>query len=186
MRPHLLALPLLMLVLALPAAGQDVHEPPQVVLRGIPFQMTIAGGSTPSEWWEVRDATGAILAAGTVLAGSEAVARDLVVDAKAQLPLSVVIGSVTVEVAPTLTSGWFSILPPLLAIVLALLFREVVTALFAGVWLGALAVAGFDPIAATGRVTQVEIVTSSGHDIPQWHAQGKWNRREYFSKSRIR
>jgi Na+/H+ antiporter NhaC len=166
MRPHLLALPLLMLVLALPAAGQDVHEPPQVVLRGIPFQMTIAGGSTPSEWWEVRDATGAILAAGTVLAGSEAVARDLVVDAKAQLPLSVVIGSVTVEVAPTLTSGWFSILPPLLAIVLALLFREVVTALFAGVWLGALAVAGFDPIAATGRVIDqfvVPAVADSDH-----------------------
>jgi Na+/H+ antiporter NhaC len=166
MRPHLLALPLLMLVLALPAAGQDVHEPPQVVLRGIPFQMTIAGGSTPSEWWEVRDATGAILAAGTVLAGSEAVARDLVVDAKAQLPLSVVIGTVTVEVAPTLTSGWFSILPPLLAIVLALLFREVVTALFAGVWLGALAVAGFDPIAATGRVIDqfvVPAVADSDH-----------------------
>ena len=47
--------------------------------------------------------------------------------------------------------GWLSLLPPLIAIVLALLFREVVVSLFAGVWLGALLLNGFDPLAATLR-----------------------------------
>ncbi len=47
--------------------------------------------------------------------------------------------------------GWTSLLPPLLAIVLALVFREVVTALFFGVWLGALLFADLNPIAATLR-----------------------------------
>lgn len=47
--------------------------------------------------------------------------------------------------------GWTSLLPPLLAIVLALVFREVVTALFFGVWLGALFFADLNPIAATLR-----------------------------------
>jgi Na+/H+ antiporter NhaC len=158
MRQLLPVLPLLLLLIGTPVAAQDVSEPPDVVLRGVPFQLTIAGGSEPSSWWEVRAATGEVLAAGTVGAGSDALARDLVVESDDQLPLSVLVGDATVEVDPTLTSGWFSILPPILAIALALLFREVVSALFAGVWLGALAVAGFNPIAATGRLIDQFIV----------------------------
>jgi Na+/H+ antiporter NhaC len=37
---------------------------------------------------------------------------------------------------------WLSILPPLIAIVLALLFKEVVVSLFAGIWVGAFIVGG--------------------------------------------
>ncbi len=45
--------------------------------------------------------------------------------------------------------GWLSLLPPLLAILLALVTREVVLSLFAGVWLGALFLADFSPLAGT-------------------------------------
>ncbi len=55
-------------------------------------------------------------------------------------------------------AGWMSIVPPLLAIVLALVFREVVISLFAGVWVGALWVAGYDPLAATLRVADTFVV----------------------------
>ena len=47
--------------------------------------------------------------------------------------------------------GWLSLLPPLLAILLALVFREVVLSLFAGVWLGALLLNGWNPFTATLR-----------------------------------
>ncbi|MEN8374088.1 MAG: Na+/H+ antiporter NhaC family protein [Gemmatimonadota bacterium] len=47
--------------------------------------------------------------------------------------------------------GWLSILPPLAAIAAALVFREVVISLFAGVWLGALFLADWNPFAATLR-----------------------------------
>ena len=47
--------------------------------------------------------------------------------------------------------GWLSLLPPILAIVLALIFREVILSLFAGIWLGALLLNGFDPLTATLR-----------------------------------
>ena len=47
--------------------------------------------------------------------------------------------------------SWTSLLPPIVAIVLALVFKEVVTALFFGVWLGALLHTGFNPILATMR-----------------------------------
>lgn len=41
--------------------------------------------------------------------------------------------------------GWVSVLPPALAIGLALAFRQVIPALLAGVWIGAWAVHGFGP-----------------------------------------
>jgi Na+/H+ antiporter NhaC len=45
---------------------------------------------------------------------------------------------------PAVAGSWVSITPPLLAIVLALVFRQVIPALFLGVWLGAWAINGFD------------------------------------------
>jgi Na+/H+ antiporter NhaC len=45
--------------------------------------------------------------------------------------------------------GWLSLLPPLLAIALALITREVVLSLFAGIWLAALLLMNYNPITAT-------------------------------------
>jgi Na+/H+ antiporter NhaC len=45
--------------------------------------------------------------------------------------------------------GWLSLIPPLVAIALALITREVVLSLFAGVWIGALALMGFNPLTGT-------------------------------------
>lgn len=42
--------------------------------------------------------------------------------------------------------GWLSILPPLIAILLALIFRQVLVALFAGVFTGALIIHGYNPV----------------------------------------
>ncbi len=76
------------------------------------------------------------------------------------VPISTGLGSVTTEVEGTrlfrLADGegpdparlrqiplWLSIVPPLLAILLALLFKEVVVSLFAGIWVGAFIAGGF-------------------------------------------
>jgi Na+/H+ antiporter NhaC len=49
------------------------------------------------------------------------------------------------EATPPAAAGtWISILPPLLAIALALAFHQVIPALFIGLWLGAWAIRGFD------------------------------------------
>ena len=45
--------------------------------------------------------------------------------------------------APALAATWVSLAPPLLAIALALILRQVIPALFAGVWLGAWVINGF-------------------------------------------
>jgi len=45
--------------------------------------------------------------------------------------------------------SWISLLPPLVAIALALITREVILSLFAGVWIGALFLMNYDPFAGT-------------------------------------
>jgi Na+/H+ antiporter NhaC len=52
---------------------------------------------------------------------------------------------------------WISLIPPLVAIGLALITREVVLSLFAGIWVGALFVVGFNPFSGTAHTLQVMI-----------------------------
>jgi Na+/H+ antiporter NhaC len=158
-------------LLALPphAAAQDVRESPSVVLSGVPFQVTLAAGAAATVY-EVRTAGGAALARGSLEAFGSATASGLVVRSRQDLPLTVVFGDTQKHLSPTLVPGWYSLVPPLVAIALALLIREVVTALFAGVWLGALAVAGFDPLAATWRVIDRFVVPALG-DLEGGHVQ---------------
>jgi len=47
-----------------------------------------------------------------------------------------------------LLPGWISIIPPLVAIGLALIFKDVLVSLFLGIFVGALALAGWNPFAA--------------------------------------
>lgn len=56
--------------------------------------------------------------------------------------------------------AWTSILPPLLAIVLALLFRHVLVALALGVWLGAFLISGFSPWGSFTRFLDTYIVNA--------------------------
>ncbi len=133
------------------AAAQEVSDAPKVVLGGLPFTLEVTGGTDDSLWYEVRNAGNTLLGSGTVAAGATASVADLVVAGRDELPLSVLIGDTTHQVRPPFAPGWFSLVPPLVAILLALLFKEVITALFAGIWLGALAVAGYNPFSALWR-----------------------------------
>jgi Na+/H+ antiporter NhaC len=60
---------------------------------------------------------------------------------------------------------WISILPPLVAIALALITREVIISLFAGVWIGALFIAGWNPFVgtATALETLVKVASDNEH-----------------------
>jgi len=58
--------------------------------------------------------------------------------------------------------GWTSLLPPLVAIGLALATREVVLSLFTGLWLGAFLLAGYDPV--SGTLTSLDYVVNGLSD----------------------
>ncbi len=135
--------------LAAPSQAHLDVSGPRTVLTDVPFRLAFA---TPElgdavEWRVLRGRDDEVLAAGVAAPGAD-VEVELRIDGRADMPLRVVVAGVSGEFSSLVLPGWFSLLPPLLAIALALIFREVVIALFAGVWLGAFFVAGLNPIAA--------------------------------------
>ena len=165
---RLLVAAALSVALTAPASlsAQTVEKAPTVILDGIPFSVTIAGDSTRSVEYEIRTAKGVSIASGTIAAEAEVEVTGLVVESRDELPLEVHMGGTTESVSATFTPGWFALAPPIVAIALALIFKEVLTALFAGVWLGALAMMGWNPLAATARVIDtfaVPALVADGH-----------------------
>ena len=57
----------------------------------------------------------------------------------------------TIEAPDHRIPGFLSILPPLFAIILAIALRQALLALFAGIWLGALFIHGYNPLSALLR-----------------------------------
>ncbi len=67
-------------------------------------------------------------------------------------------GAQTGEGRVRVIPAWWSLLPPLLAIALALLLRQVVLALLGGVWLGAWLIAGGEPFTPLLRVVDTYLL----------------------------
>ena len=152
-----------------PDAAQVINAP-KVILGGVPFTLELQGDAGAALDYEVRDAQGTVLGSGSIGAGGTATVSGLVVSTRNGLPLTVQLGQVSEELSRPFAPGWFSLAPPVLAILLALLFKEVITALLAGVWLGALAVAGYNPLSAAWRTIDLYAVSAIA-DVDGGHTQ---------------
>ena len=152
-----------------PDASQVV-DAPKVILGGVPFSLDLQGDAGVAVDYEVRDAQGTVLGSGSVGVDGTATVSGLVVSGRNRLPLTVRLGQVSAEVSRPFAPGWFSLAPPIVAILLALVFKEVITALLAGVWLGALAVAGYNPLSAVWRTIDLYAVPALG-DVEGGHTQ---------------
>jgi Na+/H+ antiporter NhaC len=148
-------------------------EAPKVVLTGVAFDLalTLRDGEPPLEVVVVaRD--GRELARGGITPGAPLALGNLSVSGSEEMPLAVRIAGAAgtpgddatlATVDPMLLPGWTSLLPPLIAILMALVFREVVTSLFVGVWLGAFFYAGLNPIAAFLRAMDRFVAPALAH-----------------------
>ena len=60
--------------------------------------------------------------------------------------------------------GWYSILPPVLAIVLAIWTKQVILSLFAGIWIGSTILVGFNPVSgvASGIDSVIHVFSDVG------------------------
>ena len=125
--------------------AQDIEiEGPEVFLRDIPFVLTLsAPSSLEPVQVVVRLADGTVVRDTTIAPLGSVVITPVVVSNAAQAPLTVETAGGTITFDRPSYPGWVSLLPPLVAIVLAFAFREVVTSLFAGIWVGCLFLAGF-------------------------------------------
>ena len=122
-------------------SGGLTLDAPQVVLDGIPFSVDIEAAGAPP------DSNTEIVVAGESYEASfsegTATVEDIVVDQTGDVPIALAAGGEQVaEQTANAIPGWLSILPPLLAIGIALAFRQVVAALFLGIYLGAVLVYG--------------------------------------------
>ena len=167
-----------LLVLSLLGFGMTVRaEPPDVRSGAPPLEITLPkvalSGLTSSVSakataflgvaetpLEIRDASGSVVAGGMLVSGTGA-SIDLE-EVRSSGPYRVFLPELYdegVSFELRVIPGWLTLLPPLLAIVLALLFRQVVPALVAGVWAGAWIVSG-GPFVGLLRTVDGYVITA--------------------------
>jgi Na+/H+ antiporter NhaC len=156
---------LLLGALAPAAAAAPRAELPRVVLHEVPFTLKVSDPDlAPGDTLDLRVTAGADVREVRVPAGEAVEVKELALARGEDLRLSWNGG----EAHPPVHSlpGWTSLLPPLVAILLAVLFRQVVLALLAGVWLGAVLVFQVDPFTGLLRAMDTYVSGSlqdSGH-----------------------
>ena len=135
------------------AHSQQIElEGPAVFLRGVGFSITMtAPAATAPVRVTARFADGRLLVDTVIDPGSSVVLGDVVVERGSAAPLSFTAGGEISRMDRPLFPGWVSILPPLVAIGLALILREVIISLFAGIWIGCLFLSGYNPLTAVFR-----------------------------------
>ena len=161
----------MLLVLVSRGQNEGAVEVPDPVLTGVEFSVSVPGDSSLTEAGtptvRVGDATHAL----SYDAENETwTAEGVTVPSSGAATVEVEAGGTTLRSASTRAlPGWLSILPPLLAIGMALLYRRVVPALFFGVWVGAFIAVGFTPWGAfkglldTFQVYVLNALADSGH-----------------------
>jgi Na+/H+ antiporter NhaC len=148
-------------------------EAPAFAVAGVPFSVrviSVRGAAGGAIHFEGRVLRGDELVGSVVQAASEnggpVTLEELVAPDAGLAVVEVRAGAVRHQAEVRVLSGTLTILPPLLAIALAIVFRQVLLALLAGVWLGAFLVTGLRPLAAALRVVDryiLQALTDTGH-----------------------
>ncbi len=152
------------------SAQEIVLTGPDVFLKGTRFTVTV---SAPSALQPVpfvlRLGDGTVVADTTIDPLGTVTLHDVIVENASQVPLQAEAGGGIVTLARPVLPGLVSVLPPIVAIVLALVLREVLVSLFAGIWLGCLFLVGYNPIKAVfmagGDVARGEVANADNASI---------------------
>ena len=168
---------------SVPSAGlatspQDTPAPevrvvsPAVALTGVGFDIDVELAEGAPARFRLLTSDGRELSAGELPAGETFTLQGLEIrrgDMPLRLELTAVpetaagaaipaAGRSVHSIEALVLPGWTSVLPPVIAIALALVFKEVVISLFVGIWAGALMFAGLNPITASMRTVDRFIV----------------------------
>jgi len=153
-----------------PDARYEISRPltlsmrtPSLVFDDIPFDVTIrAKGIEPGDSvaFVLGLESGRLLEAG-VLTSEETEVRGVLLAKGETKSLLLQVGKLTQRARLRTVPGVLSILPPLLAIVLAIVTRQVVVSLFLGIWLGATFVFGYNPFSALLRTVDSYVLTAA-------------------------
>ncbi len=135
-----------------PSPAAFALEVPPVVLTGVPFD--VAAIPQDGSGNALRGYTGNPALEGAVAAGAPERRDDgalvysgVLAGASGVVSLAVSDGAASGRARTRALPGVVSLFPPVVAIVLAILFRQVVVALVVGIWVGALLLHDFNPLA---------------------------------------
>jgi len=106
---------------------------------------TVAGFCGTAAFGGVTDKDGVIIGTSGHFVGGKLILEDaFIADAGADVS----IGNAKARYEPARVPGWASIIPPLIAILIAVATREALFALFGGVWLGGMFLHGYNPLSS--------------------------------------
>ena len=135
---------------------------PTVILSNVPFELT---------WQGFSDATvqNPVLIKGfngeSLSITSSSGSQKVILGSESTIEYPMETGQVHQQVVSVIP-GWLSLLPPLLAIVLALVTKEMLLSLFSGIWAGVTVMVSFNPVNGFLRSLDsyiVDTVADSGH-----------------------
>jgi len=149
-------------------------ELPGVILSGVPFDVQVASpadmgddslhysieisSSADKDGFEARAPVA--VHSGVITTGGTATIEDIIVSRGRTARFSLKAGGDIIQEERDILPGWVSILPPLIAIILAIAFRQVVLSLFLGIWVGTSFLHGLNPVTSFFRSIDVIIIDS--------------------------
>ncbi len=162
---------------ATPALSQDTPvarfeiQAPALVLSGVRFELRVTAVGSEGEPVTTYQGTPQIIGVEQDLPGGPAPIQarftegkltiaDAIIYQSGSMGIEVRDGQVVAAANVRVIPGVLSILPPALAIIFALVFRQVVISLWGGIWLGAVFVFDFDVVGGFLRVLDHYIVNS--------------------------
>ncbi len=158
---NILWLVLLPLLLPAAAAAQrpDFEIDVPVTLAGTPFKVEVEA-ETPRDFMVTVSVDGRTIGREAVRDGANTLVFADAKIAAGRHQLSVRSGSISTEGEFRALPGWLSVLPPLLAIGLALLTKDVLLSLFLGIFGGSMILFSWDPFTAFARSIDQFVVSS--------------------------
>ena len=144
------------------AVPSPLHaSPATTVLKGVPFRYSPPSGYT-EEFGGIDIPVTVAIDGKVYYSGTSAGLRTsppmLEMEDPGRHRISTTAGGKTWNVETRAVNGLLSILPPLIAIVFALAFRQVIVALLAGIWLGSFILWDFQPLVSLLHVIDYYIV----------------------------
>ena len=117
-------------------------ETPSLGLTNVPMEIVVTG-ATPGD--VVSVAVGEENLWATADADGRAVVSDITIESVGTVAITATVNGDSTTTSLRVLPGWISLMPAFLAIIVALLIRNVVPALLLGLWFGATALHSFSP-----------------------------------------
>jgi len=148
-------------------------DAPNIILAGVPFDLTLtanlASGKIDTTYSGTPDVQGLFirlqkqekrLTKTPAFVKGKCQLKHVLINESGRKAISFSDGTLTVRTTLRIIPGVLSLLPPILAIVLALLARQVLLSLFCGIWLGATFVWNFNPLLGFLRALDTYLIQS--------------------------